>query len=450
MGSLNDAAGQSLYPGPMRILILTLGSRGDVQPYAALGAALKARGHDVTLATGQGFEDMIEAQGLAAAPLTDDVRQMIQTPEMQKALRTFSGKVQAWRASKGMYRRQLDEMWAVARDVRPDILVYHHPKGLAAQHIAEALGIIAIPTALIPAYIPTAAFPSPGLALPDLGGFGNRMSHRLVVGLMSRLILGQIVAWRRDSLGLTTRPPRDLFAGHRPDGRPVLRLHGFSRHLVPPPGDWDAAEEVTGYWFSSPPSDWQPPEGLARFLETGPPPVYVGFGSMPAEDAERLTRTILEALELAARRAVLATGWGGLAASAVRQSNTERVHVLDAVPHGWLFPRCSAVVHHGGAGTTHEGLRWGRPSILCPVFGDQPFWGRQVLAAGAGPPPLPQKRLTAAALAEALAATEDPALRARAAALGEALRDEPGAAGAAAAIDRIAAEEPAARGRKAL
>ncbi|HIC80237.1 MAG TPA: glycosyltransferase, partial [Kiloniellaceae bacterium] len=377
-----DGAGQSLYPGPMRILILTLGSRGDVQPYAALGGALKARGHDVTLATGQGFEGMIEAQGLVAAPLTDDVRRMIQTPEMQKALRTFSGKVQAWRASKGMFRRQLDEMWAIARQVQPDLIAYHHPKGLAAQSIAEALGIIAIPTALIPAYIPTSAFPSPGLPLGDLGHFGNRMSHRAVVGLMSRLLAGQIGAWRRNSLGLTTRPPRDLFAGHHPERRPVLRLHGFSRHLVPLPADWGAAEEITGYWFSDPPADWQPPEDLARFLETGPPPVYVGFGSMPAEDAEHLTRTVLEALKMAGRRAVLATGWGGLAAGIADDLTAAEVHVLETAPHAWLFPRCSAVVHHGGAGTTHEGLRWGRPSILCPVFGDQPFWGRRVLQAG--------------------------------------------------------------------
>ncbi|WP_299397864.1 glycosyltransferase [Pelagibius sp.] len=432
----------------MRILILTLGSRGDVQPYAALGAALKARGHDVTLATGQGFEDMIEAQGLPAAPLTDDVRQMIQTPEMQKALRTFSGKVQAWRASKGMYRRQLDEMWAVARDIRPDMLVYHHPKGLAAQSIAEALRITAIPTALIPAYIPTAAFPSPGLALPDLGRFGNRMSHRVVVGLMSRLLAGQIGAWRRNSLGLTTRPPRDLFAGHRPENRAVVRLHGFSRHLVPFPEDWGGAEEITGYWFSDSPTDWRPPEDLARFLAAGPPPVYVGFGSMPAENAEHLTRTILEALTMAGRRAVLATGWGGLAAGIAENQIATEVHVLESAPHAWLFPRCAAVVHHGGAGTTHEGLRWGRPSILCPVFGDQPFWGRRVLQAGAGPPPLPQKRLTAAALAGALAATEDPALRARAAALGEALRAEPGAEGAAAAINRLSTGESAAAGRR--
>lgn len=417
----------------MRILILTLGSRGDVQPYVALGAALWARGHDVIVSTGRGFEAMIEARGLAAAPLSDDVREMIQTPEIQAALRTFSGKIRAWRASKGLFRRQLDEMWAVAQEVRPDIILYHHPKGLAAQHIAEALQIIAVPTALIPAYIPTAAFPSPGLPFGDLGHIGNRMSHKVVVGLMHRLLSGQIGRWRRERLGLAEKGPQDLFGGYCPQRKTVPRLHGFSRQLVPAAEDWGKREKVTGYWFSEPTAGWQPPPALARFLEAGPPPVYVGFGSMPGEDAARLTQNVIDALRAARKRGVLATGWGGLA----QVEDAERVHFLESAPHDWLFPRCAAVVHHGGAGTTHEGLRWGRPSIICPVFGDQPFWGQRVAATGAGPLPLPQKRLTAETLSEALKATEAPEMRRRAAEIGEALRAEHGAAGAAAEVDAM-------------
>ena len=226
----------------MNILILTLGSRGDVQPYVALGAALRARGHCVTVATGRGFEAMIEAQGLAAAPLSDDVRALLQTPEIQKALRTLSGKVQAWRRSKGMFRRQLDEMWDVARTLRPDVIVYHHPKGLAAQHIAEAQSAVAVPTALIPAYVPTGAYPSPALPVPDLGRLGNAMSHKAVGRLISLLLSGKIDKWRRERLGLAGKAPRDLFDGYAPDGRAVPRLHAFSRHLVPPPEDWAGRE----------------------------------------------------------------------------------------------------------------------------------------------------------------------------------------------------------------
>lgn len=432
-----DGAGQNLYAGRMRILVLTLGSRGDVQPYVALGAALRARGHDVIVSTGQGFETMIEAQGLTAAPLSDDVREMIQTPEIQAALRTFSGKIRAWRASKGLFRRQLDEMWAVAQEIKPDVILYHHPKGLAAQHIAEALQIIAVPTALIPAYIPTTAFPSPGLPFGDLGRLGNRISHKAVVSLTHRLLSGQIGRWRSERLGLpekgAEKGPRDLFGGYHPQGKVVPRLHGFSRHLVPKAEDWSDREKVTGYWFSEPATGWQPPEALARFLEAGPPPVYVGFGSMPGENAAQLTQRVIAALRATGKRGVLATGWGGLA----QAEDAEDIHVLESAPHDWLLPRCAAVVHHGGAGTTHEGLRWGRPSIVCPVFGDQPFWGQRVAAIGAGPLPLPQKRLTAATLAAALKAAEAPEIRKRAAEIGEALRAEPGAAGAAAAVDAM-------------
>jgi len=161
----------------MQVLILTLGSRGDVQPFVALGTALRSRGHEVTLSTGRGFETMIEAQGLTAAPLSDDVREQVRSPEIQQALRSFSGKVRAWRTAKGWFRRQLDEMWAIAREVRPDLIVYHQAKALASPHIAEALQIVAMPVALIPAFIPTAAFPSLAVPWRSLGPVGNRLSH---------------------------------------------------------------------------------------------------------------------------------------------------------------------------------------------------------------------------------------------------------------------------------
>ena len=195
------------------------------------------------------------------------------------------------------------------------------------------------------------------------------------------------------------------------------------------------SERITGYWFSPSASDWTPTDALSRFLADGPPPVYVGFGSMPSEDAGRLTRLVTDALDKVGRRGILATGWGGLQTGAVTD---ERLHVLDAAPHDWLFPQCAAVVHHGGAGTTHEALRWGRPSVVCPVFGDQPFWGRRVAALGAGPLPVPQKKLTPAKLAEALAMALRPETAGRAREVGVAIGTEMGADTAATLIDAFA------------
>ncbi len=420
----------------MKILLLTFGSRGDVQPFVALGAALRARGHAVTLCTGQGFEDMITAQGLASVPLSVDIRALIDSPEVRAAMRSLSGKVRAWRASREMMRRQLDETWEIAHAQRPEIMVYH-PKALLAPYLAESLDAVAIPAFLQPAFTATAAFPNPLLPFASLGGLGNRLSHRFLQRVMR---LGQAALlrdWRRHRPDRAPPTLRDPFDGH-PSGGEIFRLHAHSAHLVPRPEDWPERERVTGYWFTDPDPGWQPPPALAAFLDQGPPPVYVGFGSMPADDSGRMTRLVIRALERTSQRGILAAGWGGLE----KTGPTDRIHMLDTAPHAWLFPRCSAVVHHGGAGTTHEALRWGRPSVVCPVFGDQPFWGRRVAALGAGPVPLRQKHLSADALATALATALAPESVSRAAELGEAIGRETGAENAAALIDGLS--EPAA------
>lgn len=405
----------------MKILIFTMGSRGDVQPYVELGAALQETGHKVTLCTGAGFDSMIEARGLISAPISINFREMIETPEAQEALNSFSGKIKAWRAFKPLIRQQHDDMWQIAQEAEPDLLVYH-PKGFAAQHIAEVLEISAIATTLQPAFVPTAAFPQIFLPFDDLGGFGNRLSHQVIDRLTAWAQSNAIGKWRLEALGLTTPGPRDFFAGYSPNGTLLPRLHGYSPQVVAKPDDWPAREQVTGYWFTPPANDWNPPEALAQFLSAGPAPVYVGFGSMPAADAEKQTAIVTEALRQSGHRGILASGWGGLKAG----TGSDSIYRLDSAPHSWLFPRCSAVVHHGGAGTTHEGLRWGRPSILCPLGMDQPFWGRRVQHLGVGPAPLPQKRLSAEKLARALEDAHRPAIISRAQEIGELLRAEQG------------------------
>lgn len=418
----------------MHVLILTLGSRGDVQPYVALGRALTARGHRVTLSTGRGFESMIEAAGLATAPLSADVRTLLQRPDLRHALASVTAAGRAWREMQGLFRDQLEEMGEVARALRPDLILYH-VKAAAAPHLGEALGVPAVPTFLIPGLVPTGAYPSPLLPLGSLGRWGNRLSHQALLDLARLTVARELRQWRSRHLGLPGPGPGDPYAGWAPGSLQVPRLHGYSRHLLPEPDDWGPREQLTGYWFMRPDPDWQPPESLARFLAAGPPPVYVGFGSMPAEDAAQQTRAVVEALRAVGRRGILATGWGGLQAV----PDSDRIHVLEAAPHDWLFPRCAAVVHHGGSGTTHEGLRWGRPTVICPLGVDQPFWGRRVAALGAGPAPLPQKRLSAPALAAALKAALTPDVATRAAALGEAIRAEPGAEAAAGLVEGLAA-----------
>lgn len=419
------------------ILIYTFGSRGDVQPYVALGVALQKRGHDVTICTAQGFDDLIEAHGLACRSCSVDFREMIESPEIREAMRSFRGKIRAFKMKKGEFARQFEEQLQIARELKPDLLITH-PKGFAAIGIAQLLGIPAIPTSLQPGFFePTGAFPHFLLPFADMGPFFNRLSHRLFNRLVRWGQKNALGKWAQQSLGRPAGEIAPFSEGYHPAGKPVPKLFGYSRHLVPKPDDWSSDAHVTGYWFLDPEPDWQPPQALKDFLEAGPPPVYVGFGSMPLDDPAAQTKATVQALGRIGARGILATGWGGLEAMELPDS----IHVLDAAPHDWLFPRCAGVVHHGGAGTTHEGLRWGRPSLICPVIVDQPFWGARIAMLGVGPKPLPAKKLTADSLAAALKDLLEPQIAAHAEALGEQIRAEDGANGAAGIIDDFIGQE---------
>ncbi len=241
-----------------------------------------------------------------------------------------------------------------------------------------------------------------------------------------------IKEWRRDVLGLPEKS--SVVKGYRLNGKPIPVLYCYSQHVVPVPADWDASAHVTGYWWLDDLNDWQPPADLQAFLNAGDAPVYVGFGSMIAESPEKTTRIVMEALQRSGQRGVIASGWGGLRPADVPAN----IFMLKEAPHEWLFPRMSAVVHHGGAGTTAAGLRAGKPTIICPFIADQPFWGNQIARLGVGTAPIPQKQLSVDPLAAAIrSAATDPTMRQRAADLGVRLQMETGTANALDVIEQI-------------
>lgn len=422
----------------MRVLVVTVGSRGDVQPYVALGKGLQAAGHDVTLATCARFRTVVVDHGLAYGQLSDDILQLLDSAAGRAAMEDTAGvfgsiktTIRLARQASPINRGLLADVWAAAKQAKPDAIVYH-PKALAGPHVAEKLGVPVVLALPVPVSVPTGDFPLVGLPALPLGRGYNRLTYRLA-GAGYRMYDGMVNAFRREALGLA-RTSGAALTTRLPDGRPIPVLHGISEHVLPRPTDWPAHVHLTGYWFLDGADRWQPPAALVDFIEAGDPPVYVGFGSMAGRDPRRLTRVVGEALRLAGVRGIVATGWGGL--EMVEQSDT--IWHLTQAPHDWLFPRVSAVVHHGGAGTTAAALRAGKPSVICPFMLDQFVWGRRVFALGAGSAPIPQRKLTAQRLATAIReVTTNADVQGAAARLGRSLAAEDGVANAVARIDTI-------------
>lgn len=400
----------------MKILITTLGSRGDVQPYLALAVGLQQAGHSVTLAAPQTFADWIQSYGVAVAPVQFNPQEAMQKlGQTHGGLRAMSAMLKIIR--EGMAVAQ-EDVWQAAQNT--DFFI-QSATGMGAMEMA-ALRDIPVAFAYLFPFAPTRCFPMFWLPFRySLGGGYNLLTHKLMSRLLWRFGGSLNNQWRT-RLGLRHwRSERELFTYARSLNTPFL--YGYSPSLLPPPTDWDERQQVTGYWFLTAVAGWQPPAALDQFLENGPPPVYVGFGSMRLKDDERQTRVVLEALALSGQRAVLAAGWGGLK----QGSASTNICFVEDVPHDWLLARVTAVVHHGGAGTTAAGLRAGIPSIIAPFGGDQWSWADLVVKAGVGLYVGSGQRLQAKRLAAAMeTAVSDPTLRQRAKTFGDAVRAENG------------------------
>jgi sterol 3beta-glucosyltransferase len=210
----------------------------------------------------------------------------------------------------------------------------------------------------------------------------------------------------------------------------------LSPTLSPSPRDWPARWQVVGHWLSKTPPGWQPPADLLAFLEAGPPPLYLGFGSMLTREKARITQIVFDVLDQTQMRAIVTRGWNNL-------TGTEapgRIFLLEQAPHAWLFPRMAMIVHHGGSGTTGAALSSGVPSMAVPYGADQPFWGRRLYELGVGSAPIPYRVVSAEKLAPAIRQMlENPAIRRTADLMGETVRAEDGIGTAVAIIQRVIA-----------
>lgn len=407
----------------MHVTIVTAGSRGDTQPYIALGKALMAAGHHVRLATHDYYREWVESHGIKHAIISGDVPSLVEAD----AAKTWMESGRSGLAFVRNFRLIVREvLTAVVRDTYEasqgaDLIIASSLAYYAVHSAAEKTGIPWMQTFLQPVH-PTTAFPAAMFPLRiRLGGWFNKASAMVGGHLFWQTMRRPYNVARREALGL---PPYNVLGPYpEVEKQRVPALYALSPSFIPKPKDWPDHILVVGYWFLEADEDWQPPTDLAAFLAAGDPPVYVGFGSMVTRDPAATTRIVVEALQQAGQRGVLITGWSGIGEMIL----PDTIFAIDSVPHDWLFPRMAAVVHHGGAGTTAAGLRAGVPSILVPFFGDQPWWGDRVLEAGVGPQAIPREDLTAERLACAIdtAVTHQP-MRERAARLGERIRAEDG------------------------
>ncbi len=417
----------------MKFLISTFGTRGDVQPYLALAVGLQSVGHRVTLAASHSYTEWIQAYGVNTAPARFNMQEFMQTPEALAIIRSKNliRQIRLLRDIMSQGVEAQDDVWAAIQDAD---CVIQSPTGTGALEAANKQGIPAVFAVPVP-FAPTRAFPSFFLSELhfSLGAgynyFTYKLGHRLLWSAMGKPMTKHL----RKKLGL--RPWRsydELMVYSRSLGTPWL--YGFSPHVISRPTDWENDQHITGYWFLESQPDWAPSTELLHFLDTGSPPIYMGFGSMTHEDPERQTQLALRALQLSGQRGVLSGGWGGI----MDLASSPDIFFVNDVPHAWLFPRMAAVVHHGGAGTTGAGLRAGIPNIITPLAkNDQVVWAERVIKLGVGPRVPGIKQLTAEKLAEAIQiAVTDSMIRAHATELGEKIRAEDGLARAIEIIER--------------
>ncbi|TKA68789.1 hypothetical protein B0A49_10443 [Cryomyces minteri] len=421
--SLAPSTYGNVKPPTLNIVIMVIGSRGDIQPFLKVGKVLKEQyGHRVRIATHPAFKKFVEKDsGLDFFSVGGDPSElmafMVKNPGLIPSMETVrAGEIGKRRAAmyemfQGMWRACINatddehdkENMKMMGDKHPFVAdaIIANPPSFAHIHIAERLGIPLHMMFTFP-YTPTSQFPHPLANIKSSNvdrNYANFMTYPLVE-MMTWQGLGDLVnKFRVKSLGL--EPLTGLWAPGQMYRLGVPYTYMWSPTLVPKPKDWGPQIDIGGFVFLELASNFKPPKDLAEFLDASEePPVYIGFGSIVVDDPGRFTKLIFSAVKMAGVRALVSEGWGGLGD---KENTPDNIYMLENTPHDWLFLRVSAVIHHGGAGTTAIGLKCGRPTMIVPFFGDQPFWGNMVAAAKAGAHEcIPYKKLTTERLTEGI------------------------------------------------
>ncbi|ATL68228.1 glycosyltransferase [Nocardia terpenica] len=414
----------------MRIALSTIGSRGDVQPFVLLGSALRARGHDVWVATGAEFETLVKQADLGFRQLGSFgdgyASEVLTHPKVQEALRRgpsiYRMAMAAPRPSAAEQQAFTDAMVSSADGA-----------DLVVNTTLTRIGALArpgVPWCSVSAWPVTETAAWPALGAPDLalGGMYNRFTHR-AMGTLEWLVYRASVNRARRAVGLPTAGLRSPF---RDDGHTRPILYQFSPHVFAPPPDWPEHCHVTGYWSDN--VRWEQSAELTRFVDGGPAPLVASFGSAWLPCGADLLRATVAAARTTGHRLVII---GGPEADLPGDMDVIRSETADFT---WLLPRAAAVLHHGGQGTTAAVVSAGVAQVVVPCFADQPLWARRMQALGVAAPPVPYAGLTGERLAAAVrTAVADAEIATRARSLAEAVRGEQGVETAADVIEAYAA-----------
>lgn len=409
----------------LHFTMLTIGSRGDVQPYIALGKGLAKEGHTVRIATHKEFQPWIEKHGFEFREVAGDpgalMAIMIEHGMFSMSfLKDAASKFRDW------ITELLESSWQACQGT--DLLI-ESPSAMAGLHIAEALKIPYFRAFTMP-WTRTRAYPH-AFIVPEqkMGGSYNYLTYVLFDNVFWKGISGQVNKWRKERLGLG-RTNLDLMRQSQ-----VPFLYNVSPHVLVPPVDYCDWVSVTGYWFLDEGSDgYEPPADLAAFIAKaradGAKLVYIGFGSIVVKDPTEMTKAVVAGVQRANVRCILSKGWsdrlGKQDADKPEVPLPPEIFQIKAAPHDWLLPQMDAAVHHGGSGTTGASLRAGIPTIIKPFFGDQFFYAGRVEDLGVG---IHLRKLTVNQLSKALwEATHNERIISRAAVIGRSIRAERGVA----------------------
>eukprot|EP00164_Ancoracysta_twista_P002864 GFYU01003814.1.p1 GENE.GFYU01003814.1~~GFYU01003814.1.p1 ORF type:complete len:819 (-),score=269.28 GFYU01003814.1:92-2548(-) len=389
---------------PLNIVIMIVGTQGDVQPFIALSKELKTHGHRVRLATHACFREFVTKHGVEFYPLGGDPHQL--AAYMVKNEGFIPGSVAEVQEKRNMIQEIVESTWGACTmpdgDGPPFVAeaIISNPSTFGHIHVAEKLCVPLHMFFTMP-WTPTRAFPHPlaNISYARDPGYENKLSYNIVDSLMWSGMADIFNKFRTDTLGLDP-----IYAGS--GGANILNdnlvpfAYIWSPSIIPKPEDWGNYIDVVGFFFLNQASSYEPPQDLKDFLDAGPPPIFIGFGSCAIEEGknDKVTGIIYDTVKELGCRAIVQKGWAKLGGG---HEKPDSVYLADQCPHDWLFPRVSAVCHHGGAGTCAAGLRNGKPTIIVPFCGDQPFWGQMVANQKAGPTPIPIDTMTKEKLTEA-------------------------------------------------